>query len=125
MPSLRPTSLLGRGRRELKGLALGLEAHLVVGAVAKRLVRGVATAAERHDRAPGQLEDVAVLVRDHDVVALETVGSVVPDDDLRVRHEARRGLAPAPPPPPRGAGTPGARPGAPGGSPGRRRARGR
>src|SRR3989442_3376383 len=75
------SGLGGRGR-QVPRRALRDEPHLVVGAVAEGLVRGMPAAAEGDRGAPGEPERAAFLGEHHDTVPLHTKGAVGPDRDL-------------------------------------------
>src|SRR6266436_1082682 len=79
------SGLGGRGR-QVPRRALRDEPHLVVGAVAEGLVRGVPAAAEGDRGAPGQPERAAFLIEHHDAVPLHAQRPVVPDDDSDLGH---------------------------------------
>src|SRR5206468_11747389 len=90
------SSGLRLGRRQLVGLALRLEAYLVVAAVAEGLVGRLAAPAKRDDRAAIEPIRLAGLVGDDDVVPLDAVGAVVAHDDFCLGHA--RILLESPPP---------------------------
>src|SRR6266496_6777363 len=81
------SGLGGRGQ-QVPRRALRDEPHLVVGAVAEGLVRGMPAAAEGDRGAPGEPERAAFLVDQHDAVPLHAQRAVVPDGDLDFGHSA-------------------------------------
>ena len=67
---------LGLGGREFSRDYRVGKAGSLMRAVAEGLVRGVAAAAQRHDRAPGQLERCSLRVHDFEI-AFDSDGAVV------------------------------------------------
>src|SRR3989442_3426451 len=76
-----------RGRRERSRHDQRFEAAFGVGAVAKRLVRGLSAAAERDHRAPREVERLSFLIYDLEI-PLDANGTVVANRDGGSRHES-------------------------------------
>jgi len=71
----------GFWRRQLAGLAIGIEPIAAVCAVTKRLVLGHAAAAKRDDRAAGETERISLRILDREFT-FNPDGTIIDDGDL-------------------------------------------